>query len=465
MAVRTYYGTCTTESDASEKKVYVPDTDLTEQDFNFQEGDLLVVFFAQTNTVSEPSIVVYLQDPEVETSTTSDTGKYIKSLDVEANMENAWAAGETVVFAYTQQSTAESFYWELVDGNHASVETYGDTKLFDDNQLKNLLAGTYDGDEDIALTPNALKQFYDLLKSTEEEEEDDSPLKLKWNPVEPDGQKLGTLSLTNDSSGVDITFPLEAKVTEIINRKELKNITHTGQLFNNGNGADGEDGATSEDAEPFITRIVPENLYLNGDQNGIFYGIPTQANNVIRATDTQVIVGNGSLTDGILLNKFTTVGGNLTVNGTLTTTGIISATNANITTNGNVYGTTLYEKRNSKSYPLQQLYGPHYQVLRKNTKTEAQKTPIDVNRKVTLEGNKTTDHLYINVNDVDGYKPIGIVGYNISEFESNKGHPRLKNLWECCLNSDGRIQYAVQNLYDKKDVFYVMFDVLYQKRS
>ena len=462
MATRTYYGICITDSDEKQKDVYVSDEDIKEG-FNFAKGDLLVVFFAHTNTESEPSIVVYNQDTNYEVSVTDDEGKLIKSIDIEAGMENAWAAGETVIFAYTQQSTAEPFYWELIDGNHASVETYGDTKLFDDNQLKNLLAGTYDGDEDIALTPNALKQFYDLLKSTEEEEEDDSPLKLKWNPVEPDGQKLGTLSLTNDSSGVDITFPLEAKVTEIINRKELKNITHTGQLFNNGNG-NGE-GHETESSEPFITRIVPENLYLNGDQNGIFYGTPTQASNVIRATDTQVIVGNGNLTNGILLNKSTAVGGNLTVSGTLTTTGTISATNANITTNGNVYGTTLHEKRSGTSYPLQQLYGPHYQVLRKNTKSEAQKTPIDVNRKVTLEGNKTTDHLYINVNDVAGYKPIGIVGYNISEFESNKGHPRLKNLWECCLNSDGRIQYAVQNLYDKKDVFYVVFDVLYQKRS
>ena len=46
MAVRTFYGTCKTASGESEKKVYVPDVDLIEE-FNFLEGDLLVVFFAQ----------------------------------------------------------------------------------------------------------------------------------------------------------------------------------------------------------------------------------------------------------------------------------------------------------------------------------------------------------------------------------------------------------------------------------
>ena len=30
MATRTYYGTCKTESGVSEKRVYVPDTDLNE---------------------------------------------------------------------------------------------------------------------------------------------------------------------------------------------------------------------------------------------------------------------------------------------------------------------------------------------------------------------------------------------------------------------------------------------------
>ena len=127
MAVRTFYGTCKTASNVSQKKVYVPDVELADN-FNFIEGDLLVVFFAQTNTVSEPSIVVYLQDPEEELSTTTDSGKLIKSVDVEANMENSWAAGETVVFAYTQLATAGTYYWELINGFHATFYFSFNTK-------------------------------------------------------------------------------------------------------------------------------------------------------------------------------------------------------------------------------------------------------------------------------------------------------------------------------------------------
>ena len=309
MAVRTYYGTCKTASGESEKKVYVPDLDLTvgNNGFNFQEGDLLVVFFAQTNTISGPSIVVYIQDPEVETSTTSDIGKYIKSLDVEANMENAWAAGETVIFAYTQQSTSGTYYWELINANHASIETYGDTKLFDEDNLNNLLAGTYDGEQDIALTPNTLKKFYDLLQG----QEDESPLGLKWTPYEEgEAQNLGVLSLSNDSNGVMLTYPIETKIQEYINQNPT--ITHTGQLVNNGNG--GGEGHELDEAEPFITRIIPNDLYF-GNEKGLYYGIPNTNPEsqeitaypriILNDSENKISIGDGNDNSlaGIVLNN------------------------------------------------------------------------------------------------------------------------------------------------------------------
>ena len=101
----------------------------------------------------KPSIVVYLQDPEDETSTTTDSGKLIKSVDVEANMENAWAAGETVIFAYTQLNIGGVYYWELINAFHATMDTYGDTKLFDDTDFVTWIGEPIDEDDStVALT-------------------------------------------------------------------------------------------------------------------------------------------------------------------------------------------------------------------------------------------------------------------------------------------------------------------------
>ena len=81
MAVRTYYGTCITEADESIKEVYVSDSDLAQGTFNFEEGDLLVVFFADTNTENEPSIVVYNKDTNQEVSTSDEVNKFADAIN------------------------------------------------------------------------------------------------------------------------------------------------------------------------------------------------------------------------------------------------------------------------------------------------------------------------------------------------------------------------------------------------
>lgn len=466
MAVRTYYGTCTTASGESEKKVYVPDLDLTagNNGFNFQEGDLLVVFFAQTNTVSEPSVVVYIQDPEVETSTTSDIGKYIKSLDVQADMENAWAAGETVIFAYTQQSTSETYYWELIDANHASIETYGDTKLFDDDNLNSLLAGTYDGEEDIALTPNTLKKFYDLLQG----QEDESPLGLKWTPYEEgEAQNLGVLSLSNDSNGVMLTYPIEAKIQEYINQNPT--ITHTGQLVNNGNG--GGEGHELDEAEPFITRIIPNDLYF-GNEKGLYYNTPEsnplQPRIILNDSENRISIGDTGL--GIILKQPTQVVGNLDVKGIISTKSDgpydsedteqlnpLPISDTRITTNG------IIEEQNT---PLNERYGPLYKVL---TKIDTNIPLIGKNKSASRDG---SPHLRLMIHET-GWKAIGVVGYNVSwDQKVNSGgaagDQAFTLLWEnhCVrVNNIDYVNFAIRNLRDSDIKVNITFWILYQKEG
>lgn len=451
MAVRAYYGTCKTAEDVSEKQVYVPDMDLAEEDFNFIEGDLLIVFFAQTNTESNPSIVVYNQDPEQELSTTSDSGKLIKSLDVVANMENAWAAGETVIFAYTQESTTGTYYWELVDANHASKDTYGNTKLFDENNLETLLTEAEDDAEnsEIALTPNALKRFFNLLNGIESSQEEDEGgeggegegdesedpvlrvIGLNWTPaIEEDTQDLGTLSLTGDSTnGIQITYPFDSRVQSLIQESIPFVPQFTGQLINNGNGKDGETAALPEEgAEPFITRIIPNDLYFN-NANGLYYGTPDNRNNMININNGTLTVGNNALTGGIVLDKATTISGNLQTNGTLTTTGAISAGSSQISTTGIIKGSTLYEN----NYPLNQIYS---KVLYRAYKTSGNLTI----------GKSTYQLGDIYVNDVGGYTPIGILGYNITNWDSGGQNASYCIPYAMAFYTD-HIRYNIRNIH------------------
>ena len=476
MAVRTYYGTCKTASGESEKKVYVPDLDLTagNNGFNFQEGDLLVVFFAQTNTISEPSIVVYIQDPEVETSTTSDIGKYIKSLDVEANMENAWAAGETVIFAYTQQSIGGTYYWELIDANHASIETYGDTKLFDDGDFANWITEPpEDEDSEIALTPNTLKKFFNLLNGDEE-----SPIGLIWTQEGEDtGQILGKLALSNGTEGIEITYPIEAKIAEYIN--DNPSITHTGQLVNNGNGG-GIDHELDE-AEPFITRIVPDNLYF-GNGNGLYYGIPNDNSEseeetaypriILNDDNNNIIIGDNedNTLEGIKLNKPTQVIGNLDVKGIISTKsdgpydsedtdGLypLPISDTRITTNG------IIEEQNT---PLNERYGPLYKVL---TKIDTNIPLIGKNKSASREG---SPHLRLMIHET-GWKAIGVVGYNVSWDQTVNsggaaGDQAFVLLWEnhCVrVNNIDYVNFAIRNLRDSDIKVNITFWILYQKEG
>lgn len=418
---RVYYGTCKSGSGDLEKKVYVPDADIVEDGFNFEEGDLLTVFFAQTNTEDEPSIVIYAQDPEQETSTTSDSGKFIKSLDVEAGMDGAWAAGETVIFAYTQEGSSETYYWELIDAAHATTLLYGSTKLFDEDDLEDLLTTTdEDKYSDLALTPRALKKFWDLLKGSTETESDPDPepeptpvieplIGLKWTPSEvvsgQEVQSLGVLSLTNDTNGVEITYPIDSSISQSIDDIASRIVTHTGQLTNNGNG-NGE-GHETEESEPFITRIISNNLYFNNGI-GLYYGTPTDNPH----STTGVVLNNGENKlsikggNGIILSSPTQINGNASISGTLTTTGAISAGSAQISTTGYIRGGTLFENYKGNSTQLNQIYSYKLKIA-----------TVSTGDFTVSAGGLADNNLYVN--NQNGYKPIGMVGYNITNATSN----------------------------------------------
>lgn len=453
MAKRVYYGTCATAAGTTAKKVYIPDMDLAERDFNFEKGDLLVVFFAQTNTANSPSITVYLQDTEHETSTVIDSGKLIKSLDIESNMARAWAAGETVIFAYTQKSTTDTYYWELIDGAHATTTVYGDTKLFDDSRFTTWIGQPEaDVDSQIALTPNTLKKFFELLKTQaedESEEEVEVPLGLKWTPYESGtAQKLGTLSLSNNTTGVMLTYPVEAKIAQYLNNNPP--ITHTGQLINNGNGT--TQNPTDPNTEPFITRAVPDDLYF-GNGNSLRYGTPSSSKVriILNNGNNKIVIGDSAdnTLAGIVINKPTNIVGNTSITGQLTAT-TASASSVGITTNGIVQ---------EKGVALSERYSPQLKVV-KYTHQPAEIIKGSVSR----QGDST--HIHVPVNDQTGWTAIGIVGYNMNYANAARQEAYLAHMWECYIteiNGVPNIEYSLYNLANKNILLQIDFYVLFQK--
>lgn len=408
MAVRTYYGTCITEADESIKEVYVSDSDLAQGTFNFEEGDLLVVFFADTNTENEPSIVVYNKDTNQEVSISGDSGKLIKSLDIEANMANAWAAGETVIFAYTQKSIdPDTYYWELIDGAHATTETYGDVKLTDTESVA-----------------------------------------LQWEPgstpTETD-DVLGTLGLTNGTNSIQITYPIQ----NLINSKTSEIPIYTGQLTNNGNG--NGVGHETEESEPFITRIPANNIYFSNG-NGIKYGNPADDNppsvvlNSNGVTITPALNVNGGATfsnraavssGGIGIIGDSTITGNLTVNGS--GKGIIYAL-------GEIYeGGTTNDNR----------------LVNKYSKKLFTKSVTSSDHTITKDNsvNHRTISLGLNTNV---YEAIGVIGYDVSAPSGHGTDPYYANVWECFLKDSNTVQYSIYNMKNSSISVNIRIFVLYR---
>lgn len=479
MAKRVYYGTCKSGSGEEQKKVYVPDIEIIDNKFNFEEGDLLTVFFAQKNDVDAPSIVIYNQDPEQESSTTIDGGKYIKTLDVEAGLADAWDAGETVIFVYTQQDTSDSYYWELVDAAHATTTIYGNTKLFtitDDNDFKEWITNdNISGPDDVAMTPYMLKRFYKLLKTAQDDQqEEDILLGLKWTPADYgslETQPLGTLSFGIDGSAVTIDYPIQQIIQQYITNNPL--ITHTGELYNNGNGS--TESAVDESAEPFITRMVPNNLYFNNG-NGLYYIYTTPATIwwgwqeipnpnagqtisipriILNDSNDKIAIGGDSNDDGlkgILLGKPTQINGNTSIYGDIATSGNIQANNnKTIYTGGNVKGKVLYEQCNgdiNTGKPISQIYSKILVTKIKNTSNFT-----------IAKGKHIAGDFDVKESNL---KPIALAGYNITNQTSGGQNASFCLPFAMILKDDGVIRYEIRNVNSNSDAkVFVQFRILY----
>lgn len=417
MAVKVYYGKCTSASDVPNKAVVVPEID----ENTLQEGDLLVVYFSQNNTASEPKIVIYNDTPQNQDSIASDEGRFVKTNDIDIHAAEIWEAGETVIFCYTLETdniggNSNTYYWELVEGAPATTDVYGVTKLADvgDNNFTDWIAAAAD-DETTAVTPAILSKLYNLLIGGEEEEEGLAP--SGWEPAREaeNPTLLGTLTVVGQP--FEITYPLEDEVIRIVGDIPDR----TSDLINDGEGVEGL---------PFITKYIPDDLFFTNGSGLYISGNDTSVAPYITLNDSN----NKTLlkgVSGIKLDSPTEVTGVLNTKN-IVTTGTLSAT-GNIISEANIKGVTLYEdnvsliNKYSRKLMVKRYLSPII-TLNPNNASSNKGGIIRVNDSETGDGTHWkrnglgTNHLYVVKSDYDtllgssqkdNWEPIGIVGYNI----------------------------------------------------
>ena len=277
MASRILYGICEVRKDEPVKRVYID----TEEIGSFNAGDLLVVYFVNGNTASNPTLKLYNNTTNEQEATNSDSGYYIKNElgvndAIDLTVTPIWKSKETIVFCYTANNSPsdanDAYYWCIIEGGIASLEEYGVTTLFDldtnsdfINWLKN--PTITEDDKKKALTPATLKRLYQTLSGMSIPE--DTPTGISWLKYQPIGTNpddIGKLILgigddpEDILSEVTITAPIQSMIDRMGG-----NIQYTGELINNG-----ENGSLPvlDEKNTYITSYPPYGLYFGHDRVG-----------------------------------------------------------------------------------------------------------------------------------------------------------------------------------------------------
>lgn len=461
MAVKTYYGTCTSAATASEKVVVIKSEEVTPNGFAFNEGDLLTVYFTESNEAENPSIVISNNSAEQAVSISTDSGKEIKTRNIQVDAVGAWDAGETVIFAYTGTTGNDNvYYWELVNGAPSTEEIYGVTKLFGNSNtsVSEWLSLSDPSDYTKALTPGVLKKYHKLLTGQASEEKQEFPtLKLTWFPSEsiPEGStmtQLGLLALMDDKNqGIEITYPIEQMIDQKV---AAVNKTSTNEFINNGPGNFPENVTT--DGGFYITNVLPSNksLYYADTPNNYAFLVPKQdtTNNLVLNSPANItlngtngtVVNNGLTLNGALNTKGNTITAGAINSGKITASGAIDAGANQIKTTGRLDGKTIYENGTS----LNTKYSGKLLVRRLTYKN------------ISISKGGGTPHLYQPV-AYSGYTPIGVVGINLDQVNTSQD-ASFCHLWEWSLKSNN-VEFAIRNYKNRAVKINAIIDVLYVK--
>lgn len=554
-----FYGVSTTTENVTAKEVtiYNPLHD------EIVPGDLLAVYFSNGNTVVAPTLVIQgtsLSTGEDEqTSLSTDNGTFIKTKNVEDNVDYMWQAGEVCLFVLvsqqdntdivqeydssTQDATGnDTLYYMLVRGARANSEYYGLTKLFTDQfgegKYKNFREWLADeeAEEDkvTAATPYLVKQLSEFLIGKIEAQEDEGgedeggesssdlpEIKVIYESQVTEGFKIGTLTTNTDT--YDILIPnqtsgdseesevaIHNKTSDVKNDADIVAGDTQGTFKHNRNEPKPGDAYTV--GTYFITNVVNGGLYLYNPSGEAGIYIADQgtasANNANAPVEGYLSAkslirrngaGNIVLNEGFSNRPLSIYGSSIRFasNGSYTLT-LDDGVKANVPVSAPQYSEGEISLVNKYAHALTVLKvrlgegAPKaaeaadtskisYSIYQNNAWTH-----VGRKRAIYQKGDGVTGHKYIRIK-VPGYKPLGLVGYNISYASESSGYTAYDNnnkkitannsdasyqiLWEFNLtgqqvsgtNGYGLINYDTRNTKSTQVGFFIDAYVLCEK--
>lgn len=555
-----FYGVSTTTEDVTAKEVtiYNPLHD------EIAPGDLLAVYFSNGNTVVAPTLVIQgtsLSTGEDEqTSLSTDDGTFIKTKNVEDNVDYMWQAGEVCLFVLvsqqdntdivqeydspTQDATAnDTLYYMLVRGARANSEYYGLTRLFTDQfdtttkytSFREWLADE-EAEEDkvTAATPYLVKQLSEFLIGkieAQEEDESDEPtpepspepestpfITVEYTSQVAEGYKIGTLTVNQQTydilipnqTGGDSEVAIHEKTSDVTNDADIVPGDIQGTFKHNRREPD----STYTLGTHFITNVVNGGLYLYNPSGeaGIYIAdqgttethdanAPVEGYLSINSLLRRNSAGNIILNDGFSGKSLSLYGSSISFrsgsNNSETLT-LGSEVNANAPVTAPSYsenGMLLVNKYAHALTVLKVRLGEgasttseaaneskiSYSIYQNSTWTH-----VGRKRAIYQKGDGVTGHKYIRIK-IPGYRPLGLVGYNISYASTSSGYTAYDNnnkkitannsdasyqvLWEFNLTVQqssggygyGLINYDSRNLKSTQVGFFIDAYVLCEK--
>ena len=208
MSNQVYFGKCIN----SAKDAQVKEVTMVNMPDEFNEGDLLAVFFTNRNVAATPSIKIVTGSTQEEVSTADDEGILIKSHDLDVDKEGLWGDGETVLFCFVKVD--EVIYLEIIGKLQASKDDCGIVKLESSktDNLANWVANKGNDDDKTTVNTATIKALmqplFNVQQSSEETPQALPVLSLNWKPASgEDLTSLGDLSLTIGTNSVSIQIP------------------------------------------------------------------------------------------------------------------------------------------------------------------------------------------------------------------------------------------------------------------
>ena len=466
MASRILYGICEVRKDEPVKRVYID----TEEIGSFNAGDLLVVYFVNGNTASNPTLKLYNNTTNEQEATNSDSGYYIKhelvvNDAIDLSVTPIWKSKETIVFCYTANNSPsdanDAYYWCIIEGGVASLEEYGVTTLFDldtnsdfINWLKN--PTITEDDKKKALTPATLKRLYQTLSgmSIPDDTQEDTPTGISWLKYQPIGTNpddIGKLILgigddpEDILSEVTITAPIQSMIDAAV-----QNIQYTGQLVNNGETGGAVPLIEGQETYKYITSYPPRGLYFGYDDTRA--GSRTLFGRVNNSTKGYIVLGDdyGRLILGNNSAESIAQGNLLTLR----------------------YGEALYIERNNNGTIQTKVtidgdgvvYAPSFCENGTDLKNKYEKklaTSSVTSQEIIIDANGfQTGNIQLHTQA--GYTPLGVIGFNISNWSDNYSGCHYCVPY-AIFYSDSTIRYNITNVSNRQRHIKLSVRILYKQ--